>query len=188
MTLPKDDAAILSTRWAEGVLLKRDVFSSVERGRFRDETGDADAVLRRIDQVPMVVLYSGASICSRASGAHWQRRGDFDVGPELLWAGRKALVRGFIDGVALHLAKPYGDMRLFSFRQAGAARTCIAPASATTISRRNKTGCAAAMAVPISPTFSSPPASQSAAGCSGLPLMRISGICSSTSAATPRMR
>ena len=51
MTLPKADAAILSTRWAEGVLLKRDVFSSVERGHFRDETGDADAVLRRIDQV-----------------------------------------------------------------------------------------------------------------------------------------
>ena len=36
-----------------------------------------------------------------------------DVGPELLWAGRQALVRGFIDGVALHLAKPLGDVAYF---------------------------------------------------------------------------
>jgi hypothetical protein len=35
MRLPKDDAAVLSARWTEGVLLKRDVFSTVERGRFR---------------------------------------------------------------------------------------------------------------------------------------------------------
>jgi hypothetical protein len=26
MSLPKDDAAVLSARWIEGVLLKRDVF------------------------------------------------------------------------------------------------------------------------------------------------------------------
>jgi hypothetical protein len=31
----------------------------------------------------------------------------------LLWAGRQALVRGFIDGVALHLAKPVGDVAYF---------------------------------------------------------------------------
>ena len=39
MNLPKDDAEILSARWSEGVLLKRDVFSTVERGRFRQQTG-----------------------------------------------------------------------------------------------------------------------------------------------------
>ena len=31
----------------------------------------------------------------------------------MLWAGRTALVRGFIDGVALHLAKPDGDVAYF---------------------------------------------------------------------------
>src|SRR5262249_59204930 len=36
-----------------------------------------------------------------------------NVGPELLWAGERALVRGFIDGVALHLAKPHGDVAYF---------------------------------------------------------------------------
>jgi hypothetical protein len=52
MGLPGDDAAILSAQWTEGVLLKRDVFSSVERGRFRTADGEVDAILRRIDQVP----------------------------------------------------------------------------------------------------------------------------------------
>ena len=50
MSLPKDDAATLSARWTEGVLLKRDVFSTVERGRFRGESGEVDAVLRRLDE------------------------------------------------------------------------------------------------------------------------------------------
>jgi len=35
MKLPDDDAAVLGARWNEGVLLKRDVFSTVERGRYR---------------------------------------------------------------------------------------------------------------------------------------------------------
>jgi hypothetical protein len=52
MSLPKDDAAVLSARWIEDVLLKRDVFSILERGRFRKPGGEVDAVLRRIDQVP----------------------------------------------------------------------------------------------------------------------------------------
>ena len=44
MSLPKDDAEILSAQWTEGVLLKRDVFSTVERGRFRGPNGEADAI------------------------------------------------------------------------------------------------------------------------------------------------
>ncbi len=52
MSLPNDDAAVLSAQWIDGVLLKRDVFSTVERGRFRSESGEVDAVLRRLDLVP----------------------------------------------------------------------------------------------------------------------------------------
>ena len=52
MRLSKDDAAHLSARWREGVLLKRDVFSTVERGRFRGPNGEVEAVLRRLDEVP----------------------------------------------------------------------------------------------------------------------------------------
>ena len=112
MSLPKDDAAILSARWTEGVLLKRDVFSTVERGRFRDDAGEVDAVLRRLDQVPLWSYPLARHLFARERRALALAR-DLDVGPKLLWAGRQALVRGFIDGVALHLAKPHGDLAYF---------------------------------------------------------------------------
>jgi hypothetical protein len=41
-------------------------------------------------------------------------------------------VRGFIDGVALHLAKPHGDLAYFRSAKL-ALRSCTAPASAITI-------------------------------------------------------
>ena len=112
MGLPKNDAAILSARWTEGVLLKRDVFSTVERGRFRADDGEVDAVLRRLDQVPVWSYPLARHLFARERRALALAR-DLDVGPKLLWAGRQALVRGFIDGVALHLAKPHGDLAYF---------------------------------------------------------------------------
>ena len=39
-------------RWTSGVVLKRDVFSTVERGRFAMPSGEVEAVLRRLDEVP----------------------------------------------------------------------------------------------------------------------------------------
>src|ERR1700704_5325231 len=112
MSLPGDDAATLSARWTEGVLLKRDVFSTVERGRFRDQASEVDAVLRRLDQVPWWSYIPARHLFARERRALALAR-DLHVGPELLWAGRQALVRGFINGVALHLAKPYGDVGYF---------------------------------------------------------------------------
>src|SRR5712675_1338813 len=112
MSLPRDDAAVLSARWIEGVLLKRDVFSTVERGRFRSEAGEVDAVLRRLDAVPWWSYIPARYLFARERRALALAR-DLHVGPELLWAGRQALVRGFINGVALHLAKPHGDVAYF---------------------------------------------------------------------------
>ena len=112
MSLPKDDAATLSARWTEGVLLKRDVFSTVERGRFRTGAGEVDAVLRRLDQVPWWSYLPARHLFARERRALALAR-DLKVGPELLWAGRQALVREFINGVALHLAKPFGDVGYF---------------------------------------------------------------------------
>jgi len=112
MSLRKHDAEVLSARWTEGVLLKRDVFSTVERGRFRTADGDVEAVLRRIDQVPWWSYLPARHLFGREGRALALAR-DLRVGPELLWAGRQALVRGFIDGVALHLAKPFGDPGYF---------------------------------------------------------------------------
>jgi predicted Ser/Thr protein kinase len=112
MSLPKDDAEFLSAQWTEGVLLKRDVFSIVERGHFRGPGGNVAAVLRRIDQVPWWSYPLARHLFARERRALALARG-LDIGPELLWAGRQALVRSFIDGVALHLAKPTGDAAYF---------------------------------------------------------------------------
>src|ERR1700687_2576353 len=112
MSLPKEDAAALSARWTEGVLLKRDVFSTVERGRFRTCNGEVDAVLRRLDSVPWWSYLPARHLFGRERRALALAQG-LEVGPELLWPGRQALVRGFIDGVALHLAKPFGDVAYF---------------------------------------------------------------------------
>src|SRR5204863_289757 len=121
MGLPKNDAATLSARWTEGVLLKRDVFSTVERGRFRTESGETDAVLRRLDEVPWWSLLLARHLFAREKHALALAKG-LDVGPELLWAGRRALVRGFVDGVALHLAKPHGDLAYFRSAKAALRR------------------------------------------------------------------
>jgi serine/threonine protein kinase len=112
MNLPRNDAATLSAQWTEGVLLKRDIFSTVERGRFRKSTGEVDAVLRRLDRVPWWSYILARHLFARERHALELAR-DLHVGPELLWAGRQALVRGFIDGVALHLANPIGDAAYF---------------------------------------------------------------------------
>jgi serine/threonine protein kinase len=115
MSLPREDAEVLSARWTEGVLLKRDVFSTVERGRFRkkdDEPDEVDAVLRRIDQAPWWSYPLARHLFRRERRALDLAR-ELEVGPELLWAGKQALVRGFIDGVALHLAKPANDAAYF---------------------------------------------------------------------------
>ena len=39
--------------------------------------------------------------------------GRLGIAPPLLFAGRRALVRSWIDGVPLHIAKPYGDVGYF---------------------------------------------------------------------------
>lgn len=121
MKLPADDAAELASRWSDGVLLKRDVFSTVERGRFRSENGEVDAVLRRLDEVPWWSFGLARHLFARERRALTLAKG-LQVGPELLWAGRRALVRGFIDGVALHLAKPHGDVAYFRSAKAALRR------------------------------------------------------------------
>jgi acyl-CoA synthetase (AMP-forming)/AMP-acid ligase II len=69
-------------------------------------------VLRRLDSVPWWSYIPARHLFARERRALALAR-DLNVGPELLWAGRQALVRGFINGVALHLAKPTGDVAYF---------------------------------------------------------------------------
>jgi len=112
MSLPKKDATVLSARWTDGVLLKRDVFSTVERGRFQNDGSEIDAVLRRLDQVPWWSFLLARHLFERERHALTLAKG-LNVGPALLWSGKRALVRGFVDGVALHLAKPHGNIAYF---------------------------------------------------------------------------
>jgi hypothetical protein len=102
----------LGSRWRSGLVLKRDVFSTIERGRFATAQGEVDAVLRRIDAVPWWAFPLARHLFARERDA-LRRAGALGIAPPLLHAGRRALVRGFIDGVALHLARPEGDVAFF---------------------------------------------------------------------------
>jgi hypothetical protein len=111
----------LAERWQEALVLKRDVFSTVERGRFVTPSGDRDAVLRRLDQVPWWTQPLARHLFQRERRA-LAVAGPLGVGPPLLFANNQALVRGFIDGVALHVARPTGDRRYFVSAKAALRR------------------------------------------------------------------
>jgi AMP-binding enzyme C-terminal domain len=109
---PDDIPSEVAGRWRGTVVLKRDVFSTVERGRYPTSSGEIDAVLRRIDRVPWWSWPLALHLFSR------ERRslaiaGSLNIAPRLLFAGRRALVRSFIDGVPLHIARPVGDQAYF---------------------------------------------------------------------------
>ena len=102
----------IAGRWQSGIVLKRDVFSTIERGRFRTETGEVAAVLRRLDGVPWWSRPLAFALFRRERRA-LAVAGTLGIAPPLLFAGRNVLVRGWIDGVPLHIAKPYGDAAYF---------------------------------------------------------------------------
>jgi hypothetical protein len=99
-------------RWRSDVVLKRDVFSTIERGRYRIHDGDVDAVLRRLDMVPWWSRPLAYALFRRERNA-LTRIKLAGVAPPLLFAGRHTLVRGWIDAVPLHIAKPHGDAAYF---------------------------------------------------------------------------
>jgi len=108
MDLPSE----IADRWRSGVVLKRDLFSSVERGRFATPVGEVEAVLRRIDEVPWWSFGIARHLFARERSA-LAIAGDLGIAPPLLFAGRRALVRGWIDGLPLHIAKPHGELGYF---------------------------------------------------------------------------
>ncbi len=104
--------AELAGRWRSGVVLKRDVFSTVERGHFTTAAGEREAVLRRIDSVPFWSFPVAWHFLRREARA-LDRAASLDIGPELLFQGKRVLVRGWIDALPLHIAKPQGDAGYF---------------------------------------------------------------------------
>src|SRR5438445_2615826 len=108
MSLPPE----LEGRWTSRLVLKRDPFSTVERGRFVTSAGEVEAVLRRIDQVPWWSLPIAHHLFLRERRA-LAIAGQLGIAPPLLFAGQRVLVRGWIEGVALQIAKPHGDRAYF---------------------------------------------------------------------------
>src|SRR5438105_8204661 len=104
-------------RWTSRLVLKRDSFSTVERGRFSTPAGEVEAVLRRIDQVPWWSFPIAHHLFLRERRA-LAIAGQLGIAPPLLFAGRRVLVRGWIEGVALQIAKPYGDRAFFASAKA----------------------------------------------------------------------
>jgi hypothetical protein len=102
----------LGGRWRGDIVLKRDVFSTIERGHFRTGNGEVEAVLRRLDTVPWWSRGLAYMLFWRERGT-LAIAGPLGIAPPLLLAGRRVLVRGWIDGVPLHIAKPNGDAAYF---------------------------------------------------------------------------
>jgi hypothetical protein len=113
--------SVLNGRWRGEVVLKRDVFSTIERGFFRTETGEVEAVLRRIDGVPWWSR-TLAHLLFRRECRALARAGNLGVAPLLLFAERRMLVRAWIAGVPLHIAKPQGDVGYFRSAKAALRR------------------------------------------------------------------
>ncbi len=110
MTIRKPDG--LAGRWQTGVVLKRDVFSTVERGIYRTATGDVPGVLRRLDEVPWWSRPLAYHLFNRERRALASAT-SLGVAPPLLYADDDKLVRGYIPGSALKIARPYGDHAYF---------------------------------------------------------------------------
>jgi acyl-CoA synthetase (AMP-forming)/AMP-acid ligase II len=110
--MPEHPPHEVSGRWQSQVVLKRDVFSTVARGRYATPAGEVEAVLRRIDAVPWWSRPLARLLFANERKA-LARVGELGIAPTLLFAGRRALVRGWINGVALHIAKPQGDRGYF---------------------------------------------------------------------------
>src|ERR1041384_5121597 len=102
----------LGERWRRTVVLKRDIFSIVERGTYRGPDGDVDAVARRIDQVPWWTFVFARNFLAREERA-LAIVGPLGIAPLLYFAGKRVLVRRWIDGVPLHIARPVGDRAYF---------------------------------------------------------------------------
>src|SRR3954462_5432964 len=109
-----DDAAPveLGERWRRTVVLKRDIFSIVERGIYRGPDGEVDAVARRIDEVPWWTFLVARNFLAREARA-LVIVGPLGIAPLLFFAGKRVLVRRWIDGVPLHIARPLGDRAYF---------------------------------------------------------------------------
>lgn len=101
----------LGRRWRGSTVLKRDLFSTIERGWYTTGGGEVEAVLRRIDGVPWYTRFLAKRLLKREARA--LKRAPLGIGPPLLAESNQWLVRGFLNGAPLHIARPTGDLDYF---------------------------------------------------------------------------
>ncbi|MFG1400880.1 serine/threonine protein kinase [Xanthobacter sediminis] len=101
------------SRFVVDTVLKRDVFSVVERGTWTDSTGRAwPAVRRRWNEVsPWLALLARQLAHHEVKALEQVTR--TGVTTPLLAVGHRFLVRGWIEGVPLQIARPVGDSHFF---------------------------------------------------------------------------
>ena len=113
MTNPDTMPPELGGRFRSRLVLKQDVFSTVERGIFMTGHGEVEAVMRRIDLVPWWSFGIARHFLKREARG-LAVAGTLDIAPPLLFLGKHVLIRGWIDGLPMHIAKPTGDAGYFS--------------------------------------------------------------------------
>ena len=99
------------SRWRSVAVLKSDHFSTVERGFWREDGGEVEAVLRRYDNVPWWIRPVAYHFGRREARALERLKGT--AGPRLLAFGDGFLVRSWIDGLPMHVAQPAGETDFF---------------------------------------------------------------------------
>ncbi|MGR7996602.1 serine/threonine protein kinase [Xanthobacter sp. ZOL 2024] len=106
-------------RFTVDTVLKRDVFSTVERGTWADREGRAwPAVRRRWNEVSPWLAPLARQLATHEVKA-LEKVTDTGVTTPLLAVGHRFLVRGWVEGVPLQIARPSGDSHFFhSARQA----------------------------------------------------------------------
>lgn len=102
----------IAGRWQAGPVLKQDVFSTIERGRFIMPDGIVDAVVRHLDDVPWWSSPLARLLMARERRA-LRKVGDLGFHPALLFSSRGVIVRSWIDGLPLQVAQPHGDVAYF---------------------------------------------------------------------------
>lgn len=107
-TLPKEAEG----HFRSDVILKQDVFSTVERGFYTSPNGAVESVMRRIDLVPWWSFSIARHFLKREARA-LAIAGRLRIAPELLHQGQRVLFRGWIEALPLHIAKPEDDLAYF---------------------------------------------------------------------------
>src|SRR3974390_3590297 len=107
--------SVIADCWKSHHVLKRDVFSTVERGRFITPAGEVQGVLRHLTQVPWWSRPIARLLLSNERKAlkRLGQMGQVSIAPALLFSDKSLLVRSWIDGVPLYIAKHYGDSAYF---------------------------------------------------------------------------